>query len=155
VDDAETVELAKRFRSRRSTDIIDGLAALLDLNVERLNRGVAREIEKEGQIDPNVTKLVESIFDRGVQLAKLHDPVIAAQMHTGTKIAVGVLPPSSGARVQAATQQELMASVAKMLEAEGIPLEAATPDDVERILQQVPRGEVINVESHDDDDAGT
>lgn len=153
VEDSEAVELAKQFRTRRSSDIMDGLGALLDLNIKRLNRGVENEIEKNGQIDPNVTKLVESIFDRGVQLAKMVDPLLAAQMHSGTKVAVGVVTTGGATRVQAATSQELMAGVAKMLEAEGIPIEEATPDDVERVLQQVPRGEVIDVESTDDADS--
>jgi hypothetical protein len=153
VDEAETVELAKKFRSRRSSDIIDGLGSLLDANIKRLNRGMGRELENEGQIDPNVTKLVESIFDRGVQLAKMVDPLMAAQMHAGAKVAVGIVTPGGATRVQAGTPQELMAGVAKMLEAEGISIEQATPDDVERVLGMVPRGEVLDVESSDTGDA--
>lgn len=151
VDDSETSELAKKFRSRKSTDIIDGLGSLLDANVKRLNRGMEAEVANEGRIDPNVTKLVDSIFDRGVQLAKMVDPLMASQMSAGTKVNVGVITPGSATRVAAATPQELMAGVVKMLESEGISLDDATPDDVERILGMVPKGEVINAESHDND----
>ena len=159
MDEAETVELARQFRSRRSADIVEGLATLLDVDARRLQRGLDAEIESK-KIDPNVTKLVDSIFDRGVQLAKMVDPMLAARMSPGTKISFGyyngggVLGPGSAARVQASTPQELMAGVVKALAAEGISIEDATPDDVERILGTVPRGEVIDVNATDVPDAG-
>ncbi len=134
VEDSPTTDLVEKFKSRRASDITDGLAHLLQVNSDRLTRGLQYEIEKE-KIDPNVSKLVDSLFDRGLQLARLRDPALAAQMSNGTKVSIGVSTQGGSATVLAASNPaELMAAVASMLEQQGIALEDATEEDVTRVL---------------------
>ena len=136
VEDSPTSELVELIGSRRASDITEGLVKLLQVNISRLPTGLQYEKEKE-KIDPNVTKLIDSIFDRGVQLAKIRDPQLAAQIGGGTKINIGMTAGQGGtatAILQASNPQELMAGVAARLEVEGIAIEDATEEDVIRVM---------------------
>jgi hypothetical protein len=157
VDGTEGQKLSNQFRSRKASDIIDGCSALLSANTERLERALLTEQELANQtgqyrLSPQVTTLANGVFDRAIQMARLLDPAIAAQMASG-RVNVGIVNANAGA-VASATPQEIMAGVAAKLEQFGIPLADATIEQVEAVM----RGEdppihrvAIEVQSSDDD----
>ena len=70
--DSNTGELARFFGTRDSKHIIDGLGTLMTMQSRRLERAARNEAELD-EIDPEVTKMVNSLFQQGVTLAKLLD----------------------------------------------------------------------------------
>jgi hypothetical protein len=126
---AEPVELSQMFGSRDSNVILDGLATLLSAQTKRLKRGMRTEAI-EGDIDPKVTALANSIFAQGVQMAKLVDP----NLRSGAKVQVNVNGPSASAQVLTATPQQMMASIIAELEGRGIPRSQITPDMIKGLL---------------------
>ena len=117
-------ELAKQFKSRNADSIIDGLGSLLETQTERLEKALDKEEELDA-LNSNVTKLIESIFDRGTQLAKLLEPQRFSATSPANK---PLLPPD-------ATPQALAAAVIHKLELEGMAREDITPQMVMRALQ--------------------
>ena len=156
MDGTEAQKLSEKFKSRQSSDIIDGLSTLLSANARRLERAMEAEEEASQQtgqfrLSPQVTSLANSTFDRGIQMARLLDPNVAGQMANG-RTNIGIINSNAGAVAQA-TPQQLMAGVAAELERYGIPLEEATLDQVEAIMNgQAPTIKAIEVNSHDDAD---
>lgn len=140
VPDSEIVQLSEFFKDRDSGRIIEGLGELVAVNTERLSRAMADEADKN-KIDPEVTKLVASIFDQGVKLAKLINPALAVPKLSFTlnqnKVAI-----------EAANPQQLMAAVTQELAARGIPMEAITPEMVMQVVAapQDKRGEAIEAQ---------
>lgn len=131
VQGSETNPLAKAFQSRDSGKIIDGLGTILGAQVTRLERGMESE-EEFGELDPEVTKVMNQLFTNGVKLAKLVDPSL-------TKPLVQIN--NSGAQaVAGSSPKELGAAVVRELEAQGIPREAITPDMFERMLLEMTGG---------------
>jgi hypothetical protein len=138
VDGTEGQKLSEKFRSRKTTDIIDGISALLGANTERLEKALVTEqaiADETGQyrLSPQVTTLANAIFDRAIQMARLLDPSIAGQMANG-RVNVGIVNANAGAVAQA-TPQEIMAGVANKLEQFGIPLAEATIEQVEAVMR--------------------
>jgi hypothetical protein len=136
VPDSEPVELAQFFQTRNSGTIVEGLGVVLGAMARRANTGIAAESKRtledgETGLSPEVTRILNSLFDRGVQLAKLVDPKLAARM--GPKINVGVINTAGGPGM---TSQALLVGVAAELESRGIKLEDATAEDIERVLSE-------------------
>jgi hypothetical protein len=138
VPGSDAEELANQFKTRNSSAILEALGTLLAAQTRRMNR--AMEIEEEtGKLQPEVTKIMNSLFDRGVQMAKLVDPVIAGR--SAPKLNIGIFNGSSPQ--QQATPQMLMAGVMAELESRGISPEEATEEQVAEILEgAVPTGYV-------------
>lgn len=146
VPDSEPIELAKQFGTRNSDAILNGLSNILATNSHRANQALAAEQERATTVDANgnmpgfkldsaLTRLLNTLFDRGVQMAKLVDPRIAAQL--GTKVHVNLLALNGGVGGGAdLTPQMLMSGIASELEARGIKLEDATPEMINQILQE-------------------
>jgi hypothetical protein len=139
VDGTEASKLSEKFRSRKATDIVEALSALLGANAERLEKAMVSEQEiadQTGQfrLSPQVTTLANATFDRGIQMARLLDPNVAAQM-AGSRTNIAIQANGAAAIVAAATPQEIMAGVAAKLTEFGIPLAEATQDQVEAILR--------------------
>lgn len=133
VPNAEPAALANYFKTRDSEMILDGLAVLVAANTRRLERGMQQE-EAFGDIDPEVTKLLNGVFNQGVQLAKLADPKLRGG---GVKVQVGVQNNVGGAaQVTVATPHELIGGVVRELEARGIPRDKITPALVQSVLAQ-------------------
>lgn len=133
VPDAEPASLANFFKTRDSGMIIDGLATLVQANTRRLERGMQEE-EAFGDINPEVTRLLNSTFNQGVQLAKLIDPNLRGG---GVKVNVGVGVAQVGGAAQtitASNSNELIAGVVRSLEARGFKREEITPDLVQSVL---------------------
>lgn len=126
VPGAEPTDLAKYFKTRDADTIIDGLGSLLALEVERMEE--ARDAEKiEGKVDPEVTRIINTLFDRAVKLAKLLNPALV-------KPQFAVNFNQNNTTISAATPQALMAAVVKELEAAGVPRNQITPELVKGVL---------------------
>lgn len=128
-------KLAKAFSSRDSSQIIDGLGNLLALQSERLE--TAMEDERDfGEMNPEVTKLMNSLFTNGTKLAKLVDPTLNG---AGTTVNVGVGAGGS-AQVTTANPNTIMAQIVRVLEDKGIPRDQITSDMVAGVLQAMNGG---------------
>lgn len=150
VPGSEPAELAKHFKTRDSDMIIDGLGTLLALQARRLDRGVAEE-QIYGELDPEVTKIANQVFNNGVKLAKLVDPALSSP---GVQINVG--GSGSAAAIQAATPNQVLGGIVRELEKRGIPRDQITPDMVGSLLaemggaQKAPAAIEGHVVSHGD-----
>lgn len=125
----EMNQLATYFQTRDVGTVLEGLGAMMAVGADRLSRGL--EVEQElGEIDPEVTKIYDSLFDKGVKLAKLLDPSLARPN-------VGVVVQNNqghGVLQQGPTPKALVANIVRELEAQGIPREHITPEIVSRVL---------------------
>lgn len=129
VPGAEPARLAQMFNTRDADHIIDGLGTLLAANTNRLERGMRYE-EVDGEIDPEVSKILNQIFNQGVQLAKLLDP---GRFSTGAKVEVNV-GAGGAAEVSMANPRQLVSKVVRELERSGIPRNKITPDLIKQTL---------------------
>lgn len=123
--DSNTGDLVKFFKTRDSRNIIEGLNTLLAMQAKRLETAMSNEEELD-VIDPQVTKMVNSLFAQGVQLAKLVDPALRG----GVKVNVGIVNGTTGATTQisGSTPAELTGEVVRALELQGIPRDKITPE---------------------------
>lgn len=126
VPDSEPVELARFFKTRDSDTIIDGLGTLLATQTRRIEKALVKE-EDSGSLSPETTKMINTLFDRGVKLAKLVDPHLAAASAPRTNV-------TNLTQINASTPQELMAQVVESFVQQGIPRGSITPDMIQRVL---------------------
>lgn len=128
VPGSDSSPLAKAFNSRDASKIIDGLGTILGAQAKRLERGIEDE-EVEGDINPEVSKMMNSLFANGVKLAKLIDPSLTKPM---VQINNG-----SAAQVSGANPKTLTAAVVRSIEASGIKREDITPEMFQEMLKQM------------------
>jgi hypothetical protein len=121
------------FKSRDADQIIDGLSTLLAANANRLEKGVEEE-QAYGELDPEVTKIANQLFNQGVQLAKLIDP----NLRGGTKVQVNV--GGDAQVITASSPKQVMGSIVRELERRGIPREQITPEMVSGLLAEMASG---------------
>lgn len=128
VPGAEPTPLARFFKSRDADQIIDGLGTLLAANTNRLERGLHYE-EVDGDLSPEVSKMMGQVFDQGVKLAKLIDPNLTG----GAKVRINV---SGGAQatIEGGNPRAALASIVRELESRGIPREKITPEMIQGLL---------------------
>lgn len=126
VPGSEPTELSRYFKTRDSDQIIEGLGSLLAVQTERLDEARKREIEDD-KVDPEVTKIINTLFDRGVKLAKLVNPALVSP-------SVSLKFTQNNATITASSPQAMMAAVMKELEAAGVPRDKVTPEMVEAVL---------------------
>lgn len=140
VPDSEPIELVQFAGTRDSETIIDRLGHLLAAQETRLNKAMQDEAVA-GKLDPEVTKLVAMIFDRGVKLAKLVNPALAAPKLQFT------LNQNKNV-IEASNPQQLMAAVTQELAARGIPMSAITPEMVMAVIAvpEEQRGHMIEAQ---------
>lgn len=131
VPGSEPAPLAKFFKTRDSGTIIDGLGTVLAAQTRRLERGMEDE-EDSGELDPEVTRIVNSLMTHGVKLAKLVDPALAAA--GAMKVGVQVVNGGVSGSVAQANPKSLVAGLVAELEARGIPRDRITPDMIENML---------------------
>ena len=129
VPDTEGSGLAAMFRSRDSDTIIEGLGTLLEKETNRLERAMSDE-DLSDKIDPEVTKIINTLFDRGVKLAKLVDPRLAAAGAARINVRLN----QQNNAITAASPQALMAAVVADLEGRGVPRDQITPEMVKAVL---------------------
>jgi len=125
----ETNDLAKMFKTRDSSQIIDGLGTLVAANTRRLERGMKEEAVF-GDVDPNVTKLLGSVFTQAIQLAKLVDP----NLRGGARVQVNV-GAGGAAAISMANPKQLVATAIRELESQGIPRDQITPEMIKGLFE--------------------
>lgn len=130
VPGSEAVELAKFFKTRDSDSIIDGLGTLLASQTHRLEKLLETE-EVEGKMHPETTKIINTLFDRGVKLAKLVDPSLAAAGAPKVTVNMG----DNSTQINQANPQALMAAIVEEFVKKGIPRGDITPEMVMRVFE--------------------
>lgn len=133
ISDSDGASLAKHFGTRDADQIIDGLGQVLKEQTKRFEKGIKSE-QVIDELDPEVTRVGNSVFTMGVKLAKLIDPTLN---QPGVQVNVGVH--NNGMRVASAqlenTPAQIMAAVvAELQEEHGIPLAAITPSMIAEYL---------------------
>lgn len=113
-------ELAKFFKTRDSGLIVQGLMELLEIQAARLEKGLNWEDDEE-ELSPEVSKLVNSLYRQGIDLAKLVDPklsrpLVAIQNNVST---------NGAATVTSGSEQQLIAAAKAELEEAGV-----RPDEI-------------------------
>lgn len=134
VPGAEPKKLAEYFGSRDSSKIVEGLGLLMSTNANRLQQGMNTEA-MVGDVDPEVTKLVNQLFTQGVQLAKLLDP----SLRGGAKVQVNV-GGNGQAAIATGSPQQMMSIIVRSLEENGIPRDQITSDMVKGVLTRMADG---------------
>jgi hypothetical protein len=122
---AETTALVAKFQSRDSGHIIDGLGVVLGAQIKRLQRGMDTEEELE-VLDPEVTKIMNQVFQNGKTLAKLVDPNLSKPL-----VQINGVNGGGGSR------QEVVASVFRALEAQGFSRDQITDSMFEATLAKM------------------
>lgn len=134
--DSKVGDLEKFFQSRNAGLIVDGLARLTQLQAERLESSMAAETAS-GEVNPEVTKQLNSLFANGAKLAQLVDP----NLQGGPKVQVNVgVNGGSATVVQNANPKQIMADIVSALELQGIPRDKITPAMVEGVLKSMSEG---------------
>jgi hypothetical protein len=134
VPGSEPASLAKQFGTRDADMILDGLGTLLKLQANRLERGVSDE-NMYGELDPEVTKIANQLFQNGSKLATLLNPALKG----GPKVQVNV-GTTGAAAISASTPNQVLGSIVRELETRGIPRAQITPDMVGNLLAEMTQG---------------
>lgn len=130
---SEMNELEKHFDSRNAGRIIDGLAKLTQMQARRLENTLQQE-SAGTEINPEVDKQINALFNNGVKLAKLVDPNLAGP---GTKIQINNGVPGAAQVVASSNPKQMMASIVEALEMQGIPRDKITPEMVAGVLKSM------------------
>jgi hypothetical protein len=128
VPGSEGSTLARYFQSRDSGTIIDALGAVVATQARRIEQGIAVE-EEFGDLDPQVSKDLNSIFKNGAALAKLVDPTLSKP-----KVNINV---GAGGTVSGVAPNQVMSSVIRELVSQGVRKEDITPDMIRDTLAQM------------------
>lgn len=123
--DSESKELATHFQTRDSGLIMEGLAEITQLQARRTERAMQIE-EIDGDVNDQVTKMLNSLFDQGTKLAKLIDPNLRAP---GVQVNVH----GGNASIEMTPQQKI-ALIYRELESRGIQRHEITPEMVRQLL---------------------
>ena len=121
--DSEPMQLSQYFGTRDTDTIIAGMGTLLAIQARRAELGMQRESENNDKLDPEVTKILNGVFDRGAKLAELINPALrkpTLQINNNT--------------LNASSPQALMASVLDELEKNGIPRDQVTQEMIQAVL---------------------
>lgn len=124
----EGKSLSEMFQTRDSAQIMLGLSAVLGKNAQRLDRAMQDE-DNYGEVDPEVTKLVNQVFSQGVTFAKLVDP----SLRGGPKVNVNVGSGAGNVSIEADPKQRA-AQIIDELERQGFTRDQITPELIQRFL---------------------
>lgn len=149
VEGTQASALAGLFRTRNAQSVVTGLSQLMSMQADRLERGQRMEAMFD-ELDPEVTKIGNSLFANGVKLAKLLDPSLAGGPRTQVGVGVGVVVNAGQGQVGSGSVAEadpraLMAGFVQQLEQQGIPRDRITPKMLEAMLNG-KGDQVIDVE---------
>jgi hypothetical protein len=123
----EPKALSSYFKTRDAGTIIDGLAEVLEINIDRMQEG--RELEKVMGLDPEVSKLLNSIFTQGTQLAKLVDPTLR-----NPKVQVNIGNNGGQTAIQLGDPRQLLAQAIRELESQGFTRDQITQEMITGVL---------------------
>ena len=151
MDDTAGKELVSNFKTRRSTDIIDALGGVLSAQESRTHAAMAAEKQyneknpDEPKFSPEVTKMLATLFDQGVTLARLVDPTLGLSGRKRSAIETQAHESLAGS-----TPREVAAALAGEIESMGLDPAKATEEEVlEALRRQVPAS---TMPSYVDDD---
>ncbi len=131
---SEGEELVGRFRTRDSSQIIDALGDMLDRQQARAERGIEQEIQDE-KLDPEVTKIINGVIDRGVKLALLVDPAL----HPKTGVVVNTQINNGGVHaLGTGNMQELAGRAVAQLEAAGYARSEISMEMIQAVINGQP-----------------
>jgi hypothetical protein len=133
---SEPSELARTFATRSADDIIDGLGKVMAAQANRLTKGLDYE-DVDGELDPEVTRIVNSMMTHGRKLAILLNPGLA-----NPKFGVVITPGSNGG--EPTINKAIIAKVFRELEASGIPKEKI---NMEMVMQTLAGESVADPEA--------
>lgn len=130
---SEPATLASQFKTRDSNIIIEGLGTLMASQSRRFERATELELELD-EMDPEVTKIFNSLMTHGVKLAKLIDPALnspklAMYFQNGAPGAPGTSGPPVNPKV-------VIGRAMAALEQQGIPRSQQTPEMIANVLNQ-------------------
>jgi len=126
----EMSELAKSFGTRDSSVIIDSLGKLLGIQTQRLEKAIEAE-EKGDDLDPEVSKQLNSVFANGTKLAQLIDPKLKGN---GTTVNVLNAGQVNAAVPLQGNPQAFIANAVRELEARGFAREDITTEMIQGLL---------------------
>ena len=98
MDDTEAANLAKNFKSRNASDILEGLGVLVGAQTERAHQAMKAEKQHnddhpdEPRFSPEVTRMLAHTFDQGVTLARLIDPFLGVAAARGGNSKARAIP---------------------------------------------------------------
>jgi hypothetical protein len=129
VPDSEPAQLVDFFQTRSADKIMTGLMKLAEMEAERISAVRQKETDTES-ISPELTKMMNNLFNHGEKLAKLFDPSLRSAPTPGALPAgvAGALP--TGTTAQAATAQ-----IMEYLLTTGMERADITPELVYAILE--------------------
>lgn len=133
-----TAKLAAMFKSRDADQIIDALGSLMAVNVDRLEQGLDQEVA-EDDLDPQITRIIRDLFNQGVDLAKLVNPLV------GMKVGVSITASSS--KVISGNEKALAAGLIAELESMGYTKDQMTPELINTVLDGYNKRQAIAVTS--------
>lgn len=131
--DTDAEKITSMFNTRNPDKILEGLTGLLEVQGKRLERGLELEQDGEG-IDGGVTRLMDSMFKQGVQLAKLVAP--ERFLKPGVSVNVGVAGRNNAVAIGTGPvpMHQLVASAMAALESQGIPREQITNEMIDAYM---------------------
>lgn len=134
VSGSEGKSLADHFKTGNAATIVEGLRSILEVKANRVDQALASEKFSGDASDPQIDKMLTSLFKDGVTLAKLVDPSLRQPLvQQNFNGAVG------GAKQAQAIEQgdarALAAHVIAEIEATGVPRDAITEAMIDQWLQ--------------------
>lgn len=139
----ESKKLSDMALSRDAGVITDMLASIVAKQADRAEKALTDEqfTAATDGLDPQVDKMLNSLFKNGVQLAKLRDPSLGKPLVTINNNTLNA--GGAAAAVGGSDPRSLVASVVAQIEAKGIDRSEITPEMVEQAMKE-------NVQEPDD-----
>ncbi len=131
----EMEKLSAHFKTRDSERIVAGILASLQMQADRAQVGVAEE-QFDGELNPEVTKILHDVMTTGIKVAKLVDPVLASAGATKIGVFINGNPAPVNGLVGQAMQE---------LQAQGVALEDITDEMVGTHIAKANRPKAIDV----------
>lgn len=136
-------KLSDFFNTRDSSKIIEGLQAILVRQADRLESAMNTD-DLLGEMDPEVGKQADKLFNNGIKYAKLVDPSLTKPI---VQVTVGA--PASGPALPSSNPREIAMNAMKELQAKGFTAGEITKELLADYLAGRPvhraiEGEVIN-----------
>lgn len=129
VPDSETKHLSEFFASRDPEVIMTGLTTLVATGTRRLEKALEAESNNEkGELDPEVTKIINQIFQQGEKLVKLRDPSLKGGPRVSITNQTAIL---AG---EAKNPQSFMAAIVDMFVQQGIARDQITPEMIMAVM---------------------
>lgn len=150
---SDSKKLSDMFKSRNADDVVEGLAAIVSKQAERVESKMDEEKFSSGGHDKEIDKMLNNLFKNGTQLAKLRDPSLGraplVQINANSPQAL------QAGKVSTADPRALAATVIQEIEATGVRREDITEQMIEDHLNSyAPKalngGDVLDAEVADE-----